>query len=201
MLGFLRDGPMATHHREGSSRDQDYHRTLMGQQPNIELEISDLPRPTGHPGPPRRWSPQRPGELSSPADVPWGGAYGTTGPDAGYALRLLADRHLETVPGETLHNAKAAVAAVAAARASHVGRAPIRQDIDVAALLLGYDRDGVAQDIVSDLDAARPGWIANLGHDAAKERALVASIPLAVLSLHPDEIRTRLAGGESLLRP
>ena len=172
----------------------------MGQQPNIELEISDLPRPTSHPGAPRRWRPERPGELGSPEVVPWGGAYGTTGPDTGYVLRLIADRHLPTVPGESHHNAEAAVAAVAAARASHFGRAPIGQDIDAAALLLGYDRDGVSDELADEIEAARPGWVANLGHDAAKARALVASVPLDVLVLHPDDIRTRLAAGERLLQ-
>jgi hypothetical protein len=171
----------------------------MGQQPNIELEISDLPRPVGHPGAPRRWRPERPGELGSPEEIPWGGAYGTAGPDTGYVLRLLADRHLRTVPGESHHNAEAGVAAVAAARASHFGRGPIGQDIDAASLLLGYDRDGVPDDLADETEAARPAWVANLGHDAAKARALVASVPLDVLVLHPDEIRGRLATGERLL--
>ena len=172
----------------------------MGQQPNIELEISDLPRPVSHPAPPRRWRPQRAGELSTPDDVPWGGAYGTAGPDTGYVLRLLADRHLRTVPGESHHNAEAAVAAVAAARASHFGRGPIRQDIDAAALLLGYDRAGVPDDAADETEAARLAWVANLGHDATKARALVASVPIDVLTLHPDEIRGRLATGERLLQ-
>lgn len=171
----------------------------MGQQPNIELDISDLPRPVSHPAPARRWRPDRPAELESPADVPWGGAYGTTGPDTGYVLKLLAGRHLRTVPGESHHNAEAAVAAVAAARASHFGRAPIGLDVDAAALLLGFDREGIPDAVVDAIEEKRPGWIANLGHDAARARRVVASVPVDVLTLHPDEIRTRMAAGESLL--
>ena len=61
----------------------------MGQQPNMPLTMADLPRPEPHPGPARGWRAGRPGDPSSPADVPWGGAFGTPGPDTGYALRLL----------------------------------------------------------------------------------------------------------------
>lgn len=171
----------------------------MGQQPNIELEISDLPRPVSHPAPPRRWRPQRPAELGSPEEVPWGGAYGTVGPDTGYVLKLVAGRHMRTAPGESHHNAEVAVAAVAAARASHLGRAPIGQDIDAALLLLGYDREGVPDELADEVESQRPARVANLGHDAAKARALVASIDPGVLVLHPDEIRNRLASGERLL--
>ena len=171
----------------------------MGQQPNIELEISDLPRPVSHPAPARRWRPQRPGELGGPEDVPWGGAYGTTGPDTGYVLRLIADRHLRTVPGESHHNAEAAVAAIAAARASLFGRAPIAQDVDVAALVLGFDRREIPDTVVDAIEADRPAWLANLGHDAGKARELVASVTTETLALHPDEIRRRMAAGERLL--
>ena len=64
----------------------------MGQQPNIELEIADLPRPRPAPDPARRWKPSRPGELHSPEEVPWGGAFGTTGPDTGFVYRLIAEK-------------------------------------------------------------------------------------------------------------
>ena len=84
----------------------------MGQQPNIELEMADLPRPTEHPGAPRRWSPTRVGELGRPADVPHGGRFGNPGPDAGYALILLKDRDIPTAPGESRRDAIAAIAAL-----------------------------------------------------------------------------------------
>ncbi len=171
----------------------------MGQQPNIELDISDLPRPVAHPAPARRWRPQRPGELGTPEEVPWGGAYGTTGPDTGYVLRLIAERQVRTVPGETHHNAEVAIASIAAARASHFGRAPISQDVDAAMLLLGYDRRDLPDAVVDGIETVRPAWLANLGHDAAKARDLVAAVPLAVLVLHPDEIRGRMAAGDRLL--
>jgi hypothetical protein len=171
----------------------------MGQQPNIELEISDLPRPTAAPGPARRWAPRRPGELGSPGEVPWGGAYGTAGPDTGYALTLAVGRTLELAPGEHRHNVDAAVAALAGARASHLGRAPTPQDVDVAVLLLGLDPAGIDDELVAWLASQRHRRLANLGHDAARRRALVAATPIEVLEAGPDEIRARMAAGERLL--
>ena len=171
----------------------------MGQQPNIELEISDLPRPTPVTAPPRRWKPSRPGELGSPDEVPWGGAFGTAGPDTGYALKLVAARRLDLGQSEHRHNVDAALVAVAAARASHFGRAPTDEDVDVASLLLGFDGEGLPVDLVAALAADRVGWFANLGHDNAKVRTLLAAIDIDVLSMSPAEIRARMAAGERLL--
>ncbi|MFQ5554829.1 MAG: hypothetical protein ACE5GC_05595 [Acidimicrobiia bacterium] len=171
----------------------------MGQQPNIELEMSDLPRPTATVPAARRWQPDRPGDLNDPAEVPWGGRFGTTGPDAGYALALLAGRNLTLAPGEQLHNVEAGVAAIAAARASNFGRAPTPQDVDVALLLFGLDPNGLPDAVASDLQAERLRSFANLGHDAARRRTLVTRIPNDVLASAPDAIRTRLAAGEVLL--
>lgn len=101
----------------------------MGQQPNMPLAIEDLPRAEPQPGPARRWQAGRPGDVASPADVPWGGAFGTPGPDPGYALRLLADG--APGPEETR-----ALAALAGARASWLGRAPVAADLEAAGIIL-----------------------------------------------------------------
>lgn len=101
----------------------------MGQQPNMPLTIEDLPRPEARPAPPRRWRATRPGDPSSPGEVPWGGAFGTPGPDTGYALRLLADG------GEAAEETRA-LATVMAARASRLGRAPVAADVEAARILL-----------------------------------------------------------------
>jgi len=171
----------------------------MGQQPNIELEISDLPRPRPAPAPARRWRPQRPGELTSPSDVPWGGAFGTTGPDTGYALRLVHDRTLALAPGEDRHNAEAGIVALAAARASHFGRAPTGVDIDVATTILGYAPEGLPDDLVASLVTHRVKWLANLGHDSAKTRVLVAAVPIENLAAPLADLRARMAAGERLI--
>jgi len=135
----------------------------------MPLTMEDLPRPEPRPGPSRRWRAGRPGDLSSPAEVPWGGAFGTPGPDAGYAQRLLAGRAGE--PGET-----AALAVIVAARASRLGRAPVRADIAVAeAILVLLPAEG------------------SPGHGAEGRRRLLESLDPAVLTLPLDELRRRRA--------
>ena len=132
----------------------------MGQQPNIELEQRNLPRPTAHPAPARRWRPERPGEVTSPDDMPWGGAFGTIGPDAGYVLRLIRTTDLVLADGENRHNAEAAIAAVATARSSRFGRAPVREDVELAAVVLGYDTGELPDELVASLQAvlaSKPG--------------------------------------------
>jgi hypothetical protein len=167
----------------------------MGQQPNVELSIEDLPRPIAHPQAPRRWAPERPGELTSPDAVPWGGAFGTPGPDTGYVLTLIVGRDLPDVAGIRRGDRDAAVAALAAARASHVGRAPTTQDVDVAVDILGIDR---AQD---DAEAeARRRLVVGVAHHPERARALVAAVAVDVLTADPAEVGRRAAAGEQLLR-
>lgn len=171
----------------------------MGQQPNIELEISELPRPTAHTAPARHWSPGRPGELNTPGDVPWGGAFGTTGPDTGYALKLVKRHDLELGPSEHRHNVDVAIAAVAGARASRYGRAPISKDIDVALIIFGFVPEGLPGDLIEDLARDRVAWFANVAHNPPKVQEIVAAIPVAVLESVPEELRTRMAAGERLI--
>lgn len=164
----------------------------MGQQPNIELDHSDSPRRKPAPGVARPWRPSRPGDLNTPGEVPVGGPFGVVGPDSGYALKLVAERDLNLLPGEHHHDAAAAVAAIASARAAHVGRAPIADDVTVGLIILGLD-GGAAVD--SGILAHRPGWIGNVGHDAAKLRSIVADVPPEVLGLAPIALRDHVGAG------
>ncbi|MGH8928628.1 MAG: hypothetical protein ACRDWH_09780, partial [Acidimicrobiia bacterium] len=61
----------------------------LGQQPNVRIDRSDSPRPTEEPDPPRRWRPTRPGVITKPEQQPWGGSFGTPGPDTGFAYRII----------------------------------------------------------------------------------------------------------------
>lgn len=167
----------------------------MGQQPNIELEIADLPRPVPHPAPARRWKPVRPGDLNTPDAMPWGGAFGTIGPDSGYALRLLRERKLALGPGEDQHGADRVLAAVATARASHFGRGPIAQDVEVACLVFGLADEGLPPDVSARLAEERKRRFAGAGHDYETVRTAVASIPRELLIDTPDSIGRRLADG------
>ncbi len=170
----------------------------MGQQPNNELAISDLPRPVAHPAPARSWAPGRPGEIDGPG-IHWGGGFGTTGPDTGYALKLVGRRHLELAEGESHHGAETAVTLLAGARASFFGRAPVLADIDAAAAILGYTTEGVPAERVAQLSAERPHRVANLAHDPARARALVGAVPVEALTAPLADIRRRLEAGEHLV--
>lgn len=163
----------------------------MAQQPNIELRDSDLPRPEAGPNPERRWKPDRPGDLAG-TGVPWGGAFGTPGPDAGYAIKLAAGRELILADHERRADANVAVAAVAAARASIAARGPTKVDIDAAIVILGYDTE-------SEFGAARAAVIAGAAHHPQRIRRLVAGIPMDVIEDDAEDLRKRAAGGESLI--
>ncbi|MEN8233601.1 MAG: hypothetical protein ABFR89_01595 [Actinomycetota bacterium] len=163
----------------------------MAQQPNIELRISDLPRPVAGTGPERRWSPGRPGELTG-TGFPWGGAFGMTGPDTGYALKLVADRVLVLAEHEHRADANVAVAAVASARASLVGRGPAKSDIDAAIIVLGYDAE-------AEFGPARAAAIAGSAHHPDRIRRLVAGVPADVHEATVDELSERARAGESLI--
>jgi hypothetical protein len=145
----------------GSTASEEDH---VGQEPNIPLGVEDLPRPTPKPAAPRRWSPERPGEVGSPAEMPWGGSFGTPGPDIGFAIRIARTRGIPG-PEQRRADAEAAIVAVMAARASAVGRAPTNPDFDVAIDLLGLDSDGG----FATLDG--------IAHDSKRLNRLVADIP------------------------
>jgi hypothetical protein len=124
--------------------------------------------------------------------VPWGGAFGTPGPDTGYALRLLASRAWALEPGEDRHDVEAAAAALMSARASHHGRAPVAADAEVAELLLGLVPDAGA---ASPLAERRVRLLPGIAHRAAARRALVASVDVDVLVAAPGEVAERIAAG------
>jgi hypothetical protein len=148
----------------------------MGQQPNMPLSLDDLPRSELHPAPARRWRAGRPGDLSAPAEVPWGGAFGTPGPDTGYALRLLQDRDAGGADRQAL-------ATVMGARASRLGRAPVAADAEAAAITLA-------------LAAASPAHAAGAaGRGAEATRRLLESLDESLLAAPLDDLRRRRPGG------
>ena len=161
----------------------------MGQQPNIQLHLEDLPRPEAHPGPARRWSADRPGDLASPEQVPWGGAFGTPGPDTGYALRLLADRPPAAAGGEDGAQVVRLVASLMAARASLLGRAPVMGDAEVAEMILGLRAEEAATEMLSRFS----------GPESEVLRRLLEAIDPALLAAPVDEVRRRWATGERLI--
>lgn len=140
----------------------------MGQEPNIRLGLEDLPRAVPEPAAPARWSPQRPGDFVSPDEVPWGGAFGTPGPDTGFAYKIV--RNLD-LPGAAHRRSdiEAVLVVVMSARASSLGRAPTAADAAVAIDLL-------------ELSEASADSFAGIAHDHARLGAVVATIPAESLA-------------------
>lgn len=166
----------------------------MAQQPNIEIAAEDRPRPVPEPGPPRRWKADRPGDLSSPGEVPWGGAFGTPGPDTGFAARILRKAIYELAPGESAAAVETALVAVISARASLFGRAPTRGDAASALLILGLGGD-LPPEHADRLAADRMAWVPTAGRSAAAARAMVGTIPHNDLQESPEALQERLAAG------
>jgi hypothetical protein len=171
----------------------------VGQQPNIELEISDLPRPHRKPDLARSWTPGRPGELGGPEDAEFGRGFGTTGPDAGYALSLVAARDFELAVGEHRANANVAIAWVASARSALFGRAPTGKDIDLALVLLGYDNDRIPQELALPLSAKRASWFAAAAHHPGNLHDFLAALDPDVLRLTAEQARAQMAQGTKLI--
>lgn len=157
----------------------------MGQQPNIELTASDLPRAVLEPGAARRDGGDRPGEINTPAEAVSGGAFGRPGPDTGWVMRIVKATEFDRSNG----GIDAVVASVAAARASHLGRGPSSSDVEVALILLGLRPDGIPDDVVSQLSAARAKWLRKAAHERVKGRSFLTQLSPGLLSADPERVR------------
>ncbi|MDP3983994.1 MAG: hypothetical protein Q8Q52_03185 [Acidimicrobiia bacterium] len=152
----------------------------MGQQPNVELQPADRPRPVPEPGPARRWRPTRPGDITAPEQMRWGGAFGTPGPDTGYAMKLIAQADL---PGRS-PLLERLVATLMGARASLLGRAPILEDLEVAKEILGLGENpdpGLAEQRVK--------WMGMAAHEKIPGQVVVAEIDPELLRAKPAGVR------------
>jgi hypothetical protein len=118
--------------------------------------------------------------------------FGVAGPDAGYALKLAAERDVALQPGEHHHDIAAAVAAIACARAANVGRGPTADDVTIAMAILGLDP---TVPVDAGLLERRAGWVANVGHDAAKLASIVADVPADMLEMTPAAVAEKIVSG------
>lgn len=157
----------------------------MGQQPNIELDASDLPRSVLEPGAARRGAGGRPGEITTPAEAVAGGAFGRPGPDTGWVLRLVGATEFD----RSDKGIEAVVASVAAARAALSGRGPAPADVEVALILLGLRPEGVPDDIVTQLSTARGEWLATAAHERVKGESFLSQLSPGLLSADPERVR------------
>lgn len=151
----------------------------MAQQPNVELTLDDLPRPTPQPGSAKKARDDKPGIPKGPADVPRGGRFGTTGPDPGWALHLLSQVEL---PDDDPRLPKV-VTGLMLARSAVLGRAPVPEDIEVALVLCGYF-DDPPREIVE----RRKRWLQAVPHETRPGETAVAEIDRSVLVNKPEQI-------------
>ncbi len=155
----------------------------MAQQPNIEIAGEERPREDLDTAPARPWTPDsKPGVITTPAEMPRGGAFGTPGPDTGWALRII-----RTLDPQEDPDLEALLAALMAARAAALGRAPIPQDLVVAKLFAG-----LVEGVPEFLSERRRRWLAAVPHERAKGRIAVAEVDAVLLVEHPDRIRYAL---------
>jgi hypothetical protein len=158
----------------------------VAQQPNIELDPSDLPREGLDTAPARAWSAsEKPGVITRPGQVPRGKGFGTPGPDTGWALRII--RHIE---GDMDPDLEHVLTSLMSARASAYGRAPIPEDLEVAKLLCG-----IGEGLPLDLSARRKTWLAAVPHERSKGRAAVNDVDKDLLMKKPAEVRQALSLG------
>ncbi len=156
----------------------------MPRQPNIDPPVQDLPRRVLTPAAPARWSPDRPGMITAPHQVSPGGLFGRPGPDAGWALRIIRQAGLAAEELE----AEPVLATLMSARASIFGRAPVPEDLEVARILMGYDRESSAP-----VAARRRRWLKESRHEVVPGAAAVEEIGAECLSLTPGALQPVIA--------
>ena len=113
-------------------------------------------------------------------DVPVGPGFGQTGPDPGWAHRLV--RRAELPDDDP--RLEPLVVGLVLARASAFGRAPVPEDIDAALALCGY---GDAAD--SEWVERRERWLAAVPRDKRPGATAVGEVERHLLMARPEQIR------------
>ena len=160
----------------------------MGQQPNIELTEAEKPRTTLEPPPARPWRPTKPGLITSPQDVPVGGRFGSAGPDAGWALRLLSEADLP----DPNPNLSGVLQGLMMARAAAYGRAPVVEDLELALVLCGYGFEAPAEVV-----ERRDRWLAAVSSEARPGQTAVAEVDRELLVAKPEQARWVMTRGDT----
>jgi hypothetical protein len=125
----------------------------------------------------------RPGETFAVPERVAGG--GHQGPDQGYALKLVArfESEVSLRPGEHWPDVAAGAAAIAMKRASLFGRAPVRDDVEMALTMWGFLDDAPPSELVE----LRREAFAGIGsfHHYLEVRRLVGAVPTKTLRSAP----------------
>lgn len=157
----------------------------MAQQPNIEVDRARAPLPEPEPGPARRSLPRRPGEIDTPSEAPWGGSFGTPGPDTGWALKLIREADYDRT--HRARETEGLLAALVAARASLLGRAPVPEDVELGLILLGL-RDGVPAGLLE----RKERWLDAATHERPRGATALREIDREQLAMKPHELLASL---------
>lgn len=155
----------------------------MAQQPNVEITDAERPRRIPQPGVAVKWRADKPGIPIGPGDVPGGGYYGTTGPDPGWGLRIVNNAQLPDDDPDL----RKVLTGLVLARAAALGRAPMREDLDAALILCGYDEEPPAAVV-----ARRERWLAASPHEQRPGAAAVAEVDKETLVMKPVRLRYAL---------
>lgn len=157
----------------------------MAQQPNVEITAAERPRTKLEPGYAVKWRSTKPGMPDGPDRLAEGGSHGTTGPDPGWGLKILADVAL---PDDDPH-LREVVAGLMLARAAAMGRAPVPEDIEVALILCGYGYEPPAAVIET-----RERWVGAAAHDRRPGATAVGEVERDLLVLGPERLIAALRG-------
>jgi hypothetical protein len=155
----------------------------MAQQPNVEITEAERPRPVPQPGVAVRWRADKPGISDGPTGTVGGGYYGTTGPDPGWGLLIVNNAELPSDDPDL----RKVLTGLVLARAAALGRGPIREDLDTALILCGYDEDPPAAVV-----ERRKRWLDASPHEQRPGAGAVAEIDKETLVMKPDRLRYAL---------
>jgi hypothetical protein len=152
----------------------------VAQQPNVEITDAERPRPTPQPGVAVKWRADKPGIPTGPTAIPGGGYYGTTGPDPGWGMRLVNNADLPDDDPDV----RKVLSGLVMARAAALGRAPVKEDLEAALILCGYDEDTPAVVV-----ARRKRWLDASPHEQRPGAAAVAEVDKETLVMTPERLR------------
>jgi len=155
----------------------------MAQQPNVEITAAEKPRVVLEPGVAVKWRADKPGIPDGPTDIRGGGYYGTTGPDPGWGLKLVNSADL---PNDD-PNLRKVLTGLVLSRAAALGRAPVKEDLEVALVLTGCDDDPPERVV-----ERRRRWIEAAPHEQRPGATAVAEVDRDILVMKPEQARFAL---------
>ena len=125
--------------------------------------------------------------IAAPDQVPHGEGFGNPGPNTGWALRLIDQAEIPERSG----GLEKVLAAIMGARASSFGRAPTREDLEVALLLCG-----IGEALPDHLAERRQRWVDATAHEVPSGRTALAEVGTELLRIKPAAVRLRVSKPE-----